>query len=60
MEVAKLSTPPNLEVKFVNDKEVKLRAGRNSVLINSWIIHEQTLDRNLKKNNYNDYFKIAI
>ena len=27
---------------------VKLRAGRNSVLINSWIIHDQTLARNLK------------
>ena len=40
MEVAKLSAPLNLEVRFVSCNEsaievVKLRTGRNSVLINS-------------------------
>ena len=46
MEVAKLSAAPNLEVRFdrISSKEVvKLRAGRNSVLINS-------LDYNLNIN----------
>ena len=43
MEVAKPAAPPNLEVRFVSCNEsaisykevVKLKAGRNSVLINS-------------------------